>query len=35
VPSHDVVITEIFVVLVGLVVGVGGSALAVRRFLDV
>jgi cell division transport system permease protein len=35
VPSHDVVITELFVVVVGLVVGVGGSAVAVRRFLDV
>jgi cell division transport system permease protein len=35
VPSHDVVITEIFVVIVGIVVGVGGSAVAVRRFLDV
>jgi len=35
VPSHDVVITQVFVVVVGIVVGVGGSALAVRRFLDV
>lgn len=35
VPSHDVLVTEIFVVLVGLVVGVVGSAVAVRRFLDV
>jgi cell division transport system permease protein len=35
VPSHDVVITELFVVLVGVIVGMGGSALAVRRFLEV
>jgi len=35
VPNHDVVITEIFVVLVGIVVGVAGSAVAVRKFLDV
>jgi cell division transport system permease protein len=35
VPSHDVLVTELFVVVVGLVVGVGGSAAAVRRFLDV
>jgi cell division transport system permease protein len=35
VPGHDVVMTEIFVVLVGVIVGVGGSAVAVRRFLDV
>ncbi len=35
VPSHDVLVTEIFVVLVGIIVGVGGSAVAVRRFLDV
>jgi cell division transport system permease protein len=35
VPGHDVLITEILVVLVGIIVGVGGSALAVRRFLDV
>jgi cell division transport system permease protein len=34
VPSHDVLVTEILVVLVGIVVGVGGSAVAVRRFLD-
>jgi cell division transport system permease protein len=35
VPSHDVLVTEILVVVVGIVVGVGGSAVAVRRFLDV
>jgi cell division transport system permease protein len=35
VPGHDVLVTEIIVVIVGLVVGVAGSAVAVRRFLDV
>jgi cell division transport system permease protein len=35
VPSHDVIITEILVVVVGIVVGVAGSAVAVRRFLTV
>ncbi len=35
VPSHDVVVTEILVVVVGVVVGVLGSAMAVRRFLTV
>ena len=35
VPSHDVLVTELFVVFVGIIVGVGGSAVAVRRFLDV
>jgi cell division transport system permease protein len=34
VPNHDVIVTEIFVVLFGIVVGVAGSAVAVRRFLD-
>jgi cell division transport system permease protein len=34
VPNHDVIVTEIFVVLFGIIVGVVGSALAVRRFLD-
>ena len=34
-PGRDVVMTEIVVVLIGLVVGTGGSAIAVRRFLDV
>jgi cell division transport system permease protein len=35
VPSHDVLVTELFVVFVGIIVGVGGSVVAVRRFLDV
>lgn len=35
VPGHDVVVTEILVVVVGIVVGVAGSAVAVRRFLSV
>ncbi len=35
VPSHDVIVTEILVVLVGIVVGAVGSAVAVRRFLTV
>ncbi|MHB8244463.1 MAG: cell division protein FtsX [Acidimicrobiales bacterium] len=35
VPSHDVIVTEILVVVVGIVVGVVGSAVAVRRFLSV
>jgi cell division transport system permease protein len=35
VPGHDVVVTEILVVVVGIVVGVVGSAVAVRRFLTV
>lgn len=35
VPGHDVIVTEILVVIVGLVVGAAGSAVAVRRFLDV
>ena len=34
VPGHDVFVTEVIVVLVGLIVGVVGSAVAVRRFLD-
>jgi len=34
-PVHDLVMTEIVVVLIGLVVGVAGSSVAVRRFLDV
>ncbi|MGH9297818.1 MAG: cell division protein FtsX [Acidimicrobiales bacterium] len=34
VPGHDVIVTEIFVVVVGIVVGVLGSAVAVRRFLN-
>lgn len=35
VPGHDVLVTEILVVVVGIVVGVAGSAVAVRRFLSV
>ncbi|MCL5047751.1 MAG: ABC transporter permease [Firmicutes bacterium] len=35
VPSGDLIVTEIIVVLIGLVVGVAGSSAAVRRFLDV
>ncbi len=34
-PAHDLVMTELVVVLIGLVVGVAGSSMAVRRFLDV
>ncbi|MDA8298096.1 MAG: permease-like cell division protein FtsX [Actinomycetota bacterium] len=34
-PAHDVLMTELIVVLVGAVVGVAGSTVAVRRFLDV
>lgn len=33
--GHDVLMTELLVFGVGLVVGTGGSALAVRRYLDV
>ena len=35
VTGGQVVTTEIFVILVGAIVGAGGSALAVRRFLEV
>jgi cell division transport system permease protein len=35
VASHEIVVTEILIVLVGAVVGALGSALAVHRFLDV
>ena len=35
VPSHDVVITEVVVVVAGVLIGAIGSAVAVRRFLDV
>jgi cell division transport system permease protein len=35
VSSHDVFMTEVLVVLVGTLVGAAGSAIAVRRFLDV
>jgi cell division transport system permease protein len=34
-PAHDLVMTELLVVLIGVVVGVAGSSVAVRRFLDV
>ena len=34
-PTHDLLMTELLVVAVGLVVGVAGSSVAVRRFLDV
>lgn len=35
VSTHDVLITEIFVVLMGIFVGTAGSAFAVRRYLEV
>ena len=35
VSSHDVLMTELVVVLMGILVGTGGSALAVRRYLEV
>lgn len=35
VPSHDVLVTQIVVVLLGALIGALGSAAAVRRFLDV
>ena len=35
VPGHDVIITEILVVVMGALIGAIGSAVAVRRFLDV
>ncbi len=34
-PPHDLVVTELVVVLIGVIVGVAGSSVAVRRFLDV
>jgi cell division transport system permease protein len=34
-PVHNLVYTEILVVLIGMVIGVAGSSVAVRRFLDV
>ena len=34
-PAHDIVMTELLVVAIGVVVGVAGSLVAVRRFLDV
>jgi cell division transport system permease protein len=35
VPGHDLIITEILVVVAGALIGAIGSAVAVRRFLDV
>ncbi len=35
VSTHDLAMTEIFVILIGAVVGAAGSALAVRRYLEV
>jgi len=35
VPGHDVIVTEIAVVVMGAIIGSIGSAVAVRRFLDV
>lgn len=35
VTGGQVVVTEVFVILMGVIVGAGGSALAVRRFLEV
>jgi cell division transport system permease protein len=35
VSGHDLFLTELFVLLMGAVVGAGGSALGVRRFLEV
>ncbi len=35
VPSHDVIVTQVVVVLMGALIGALGSAAAVRRFLDV
>jgi len=35
VSGHDLFITELFVLLMGAIVGAGGSALGVRRFLEV
>src|SRR5271165_1600467 len=35
VPGHDLIVTEVFVVLMGGVIGAIGSAVAVRKFLDV
>jgi cell division transport system permease protein len=34
-PLHQLVVTEVLVVVIGIVVGLAGSAVAVRRFLDV
>ena len=35
VSSHDVIMTELFVVAMGIIVGTAGSAFAVRRYLEV
>ena len=35
VSGHDLFLTELAVLLMGIVVGAGGSALGVRRFLEV
>jgi cell division transport system permease protein len=35
VPSHELVVTEILILVVGTLVGAAGSAIAVHRFLDV
>lgn len=34
-PAHDVLMTELAVVAIGVIVGVAGSSVAVRRFLEV
>ena len=34
-PMHDLLVTEALVMVIGLVVGVAGSSIAVRRFLEV
>jgi len=34
-PAHDLLMTELLVVLIGVVIGVAGSSVAIRRFLDV
>ena len=33
-PTHEVVVTSLVVLLVGVVIGSVGSALGIRRFLD-
>jgi cell division transport system permease protein len=35
VPGHDVIVTELFVLVLGALIGAIGSGVAVRRFLDV
>jgi cell division transport system permease protein len=34
-PAHDLLMTELVVVFVGIIIGVAGSSVAIRRFLDV